>query len=213
MTPTRRRRFAIRLESWDGVREEEGGEREHRQRAAHRNDDARSVRRSLLDEHHERENAHPRQVRDAGRKHHEHQSPAAAETEECVAQSDAQAVESAALVVPGEVHAGMAARPQARVLQRRQLIDGGEPERRRGDPRCVRRKPRTRIDRSVQPRVAGKCEQRERRPDAEVRQQEQAERRRILGRVARRRGVHPDEAERRRQHHRRRHHLPCSEKQ
>ena len=178
-------------------------------RRADRCDDAVSRRRRLLDEHDRRKHAHPRQMRDSRGKHHEHERPAAADAVERVTEAKAQPVECAAPIVAHEIDAWMAARLQAGILERRELIDRGESERRGRYQRCVRRQPRPRIDDSVQLHVAGKRSQRKRRPNCEVAAQEQDQREREIRRARRGCRIKPDESERRGQHHCGGHELPC----
>ena len=110
-------------QSWYRVRCHKGEQCEHRQRDADRHDNAIAAGCAFSTSITVAEDAHPRQVRHAGGEHHEHERPAAPQAEQRVTKTDPRAVGGTALIVARQIHARVAARAQAGVLQRGELVD------------------------------------------------------------------------------------------
>ena len=68
-------------------------DRKDGERYANRRDDSFTQRSRLFAKHNHGQDAHPRQMRDPCRKHHEHERPAAAKTVKCVAETEPEPIE------------------------------------------------------------------------------------------------------------------------
>ena len=175
--------------------------------------DRRAVTTDLLVDHERRQRGHPPEHGDADGEHHEHQRPAATETEEAVPGSEPEAGRSSASVVGEQIGARVAALGQATLLQVRELEGAGNGECASRDDPLPFPEPGHSLDGSLHGSVAEECDCSEPGPDRGI----AAEKGRPCASralLAAARGFEePDQRKTRGQHHRRHHCLPGKEEE
>jgi metal-dependent hydrolase (beta-lactamase superfamily II) len=114
------------------------------------------------------ERGHPPQDRDADGEHHEHQRPAAAQTEEAVPETEVERTGRSTAIVRDQVGARVAALREAGVLQLRELERPGDGENAADDEPPALVQPRQSFDRTVDADVSEEGERAEGRPDERV---------------------------------------------
>src|SRR5215216_37513 len=162
----------------------------------------------LLEHHQRRQRGHPPQARHAGGEAHQHDRPAAAQAEQPVLAAEPEGGPSSPLVARQQEPAGVAALPQAPVLQRRELERAGEGEDAAADHRRMGGQPRRSLHGLVHLRVPQERKRPEDAPDHRVPGQERRHRHPGPLLVPGDGGEQPHQRQARRQHHRGDHYLP-----
>ncbi len=169
----------------------------------------------LLDGRDGAQDEHPGQAAEPDGEHHEHQRPAATDAEEAVGNAHEERLAALGNALPAVQHEPewRAAFIETAVLERGELVEAGDGERRGQDDLGMRRQPRDRVDRGVDRAIADPRRQAGRRPDREIAEDGENDEQPRPTPAPDDRPERHEQRDRRRQHHRHDHHRPAHDEQ